>query len=229
MEWYWGEIENDETSIDRLLCKNWGSVAAGSFMNAFLGLPSAIIELLICHPGGHCGRCGYCCKNTFYGMFSLIGLIRTDSYSYINIFGIPYCDAGIECEKLCNQSQHFLGFQSAMRNFRLVACVVLLTSGILLSFLILEFRVSSPNIWFAIDLGILVLGVGSFFASIHPNIAEGIQTSFLVESYLASGYEYMQKCIPVHINLYSLFEKSYKLFQKKIKVKPIHPEESVLF
>lgn len=140
-------------------------------MNAFLGLLSTIIEIMICHPGGNCSRCGYSCKNTFYGIFSLIGLIRTDSYSYINIFGIPYCDAGVECEKLCNQSHYYLGFQSAMRNFRAVACIVLLIFGILLSFLILGFRVSSPNIWFAIDLGVLVLGVGSFFASIHPNVA----------------------------------------------------------
>lgn len=116
-----------------------------------------------------------------------------------------------------------------MRNFRAVACTVLLTFGILLSFLILGFRVSSPNIWFAIDLGILILGVGSFFASIHPNIAEGIQTSFLVESFLSSGYEYMQKCIPVNINLPSLFEKSSKLFQKRTKVKPIHLEKSDIY
>lgn len=58
----------------------------------------------------------------------------------------------------------------------------------------------------------------SFFASIHPSVAEGIQTSFLVESYLSSGNDYMQKCIPVIDNIYSHFVNSFKHYQRKVKI-----------
>jgi hypothetical protein len=173
VEWYWsGAQDNEESaSFDRLVSKNWGSVAAGSFMNAFFRIPSNIIEQLICHPNSFCGGCGRFCANNCYGCKSLLGLIRTDSYSYINIFGTAYYDSSKECEKLCENSQHFIGFQSAMRNFRIVAGILLLTISLILSFLIMGRRVESINLWFAIDLLVVILGSVSFFASIHPSVA----------------------------------------------------------
>ena len=174
-------------------------MVAGSFANAFLRIPSNIVEQFVCHPDSYCGRCGQFCVNNCNWCISFFELIRTDSYSYINIFGTPYCDSGRECEKLCENSHHFVGFQSAMRNFRMVAGVVLIALSLILSYLILAVRVQSLNIWFAIDLFVIIIGTMSFFASIHPSVAEGIQTSFLVEAYLSSGYDYMQKCIPVRV------------------------------
>lgn len=201
MQWYWsGAYDDDESpSFNRLVGKNWGSVVAGSFANAFLRIPSNVLEQCICHPDGCCARCGQSCSNNCNWCLSLLALIRTDSYSYINIFGVPYCDSSRECEKLCENSQHFVGMQSAMRNFRIVAGVVLVGLGVALGYLILAVRVQTLNIWFAIDLFVVVIGSMSFFASIHPSTAEGIQTSFLVEAYLSTGYDYMQKCIPVLI------------------------------
>lgn len=98
-----------------------------------------------------------------------------------------------------------------MRNFRMVAGVVLIALSLVLGYLILKVRVQVINIWFAIDLIVLIIGSMSFFASIHPSIAEGIQTSFLIESYLSSGYDYMQKCIPVWFMLFSHLGRSCRL------------------
>lgn len=193
-------------------------------MNAFLRIPSNIIEQFICHPSSSCGRCGRFCSSNCNGFISFFGLIRTDSYSYINIFGTPYCDAGRECEKLCENSHHFIGFQSAMRNFRIVAGILLVAVSLLLSYLIFSHRVQHINLWFAIDFFVVIIGSMSFFASIHPSIAEGIQTSFLVESYLSSGYDYMQKCIPVLIPLSSPSAASCRLFRSEAETAdPVDP------
>ena len=91
-----------------------------------------------------------------------------------------------------------------MRNFRIVAGVVLVGLSLLLGYLILAVRVQTINIWFAIDFFVVIIGSMSFFASVHASVAEGIQTSFLVEAFLSSGYDYMQKCIPVTMRLLSL-------------------------
>jgi hypothetical protein len=103
VEWYWSGAYDDEESpsFNRLVGKNWGSVVAGSFVNAFLRIPSNIVEQLICHQSSYCGKCGQSCSNNCNWCISFFELIRTDSYSYINVFGTTYCDAGRECEKLC--------------------------------------------------------------------------------------------------------------------------------
>lgn len=41
--WYWLDNSDDDESFHRCFCKNWGSIAAGSFINAFLGIPARII------------------------------------------------------------------------------------------------------------------------------------------------------------------------------------------
>lgn len=98
VEWYWSGIDEDESpSFNRLIAKNWGSVVAGSFMNAFFRIPSNIVEQLICHPSSYCNKCGQFCTNNCNWCISFFELIRTDSYSYINVFGTDYCDAGREC------------------------------------------------------------------------------------------------------------------------------------
>lgn len=104
-----------------------------------------------------------------------------------------------------------------MRNFRMAAGVVLTSVALILGYLILRVRVEKIGIWMAIDLIVLIIGTMSFFASIHPSTAEGIQTSFLVECYLSSGYDYMQKCIPVSYYLFSHFAENYKPWRRRVK------------
>lgn len=82
----------------------------------------------------------------------------------------------------------------------MVAGILLVAISMIMGFLILDFRVKNINLWFLIDLLAVVVGTMSFFVSIHPSAGEGIQTSFIVEEYLSSGIDYMQRCIPVSIN-----------------------------
>jgi hypothetical protein len=45
VEWYWSGACDDEesASFDRMVSKNWGSIVAGSFVNAFFSIPSNIV------------------------------------------------------------------------------------------------------------------------------------------------------------------------------------------
>jgi len=36
VDWYWTTKSSCCKPVQRLICKNWGSVVGGSFMNAFL-------------------------------------------------------------------------------------------------------------------------------------------------------------------------------------------------
>lgn len=123
-------------------------------MNAFLRLPSNLVELFVCHPTGCCGKCGNCCYNNCSWCSSFFGLVRTDAYAYINLFGNPYCDSARECEKLCSNSHHFQGFQSPSRNYRIAAGVLLVALGIILSYLILRYPSHHPaTAWPVSDCG----------------------------------------------------------------------------
>lgn len=78
----------------------------------------------------------------------------------------------------------------------------------------LRYRVNNIEIWLCIDLIVALIAGMSLFASLHASAAEGIQTSFLVENYLSSGYDYMKYCIPVRFKLYSLLGDNYKASQE---------------
>ena len=98
-----------------------------------------------------------------------------------------------------------------MRNFRQIAFITVTIFSVILAFAILNYRVPKYGLWFVIVLFVFILAITSFFASIHPSAAEGIQTSFIVENHLSGGYDYMQHCIPVTIALFSPSEESFIL------------------
>jgi hypothetical protein len=59
VDWYWGKSPvHWYTPVKRLVTKNWGSVVAGSFLNAFFEIPTLIAELLTCHRNTCCNRAG---------------------------------------------------------------------------------------------------------------------------------------------------------------------------
>ena len=96
-DWYWGTLYTKcSTSLTRLFTKHWGSVVAGSFMNGFFELPILFVELFTCHSTTCCANklgktCDKCC------CACLFSYVRTDAYSYINLAGVPFCNAGTEC------------------------------------------------------------------------------------------------------------------------------------
>ena len=113
VEWYFKTVTESRhctKPIVRLLVKHWGSVVGGSFLNAFFKIFdifsdffNVIFSITQCDPRGDMGKCQttyekICCCNYIFE------LIRTDSYSYINLTGIPYCNAARQCEALCRHS-----------------------------------------------------------------------------------------------------------------------------
>ena len=174
---------------------NWGSVVAGSFFGAFLQYPCLVLEWLSCHRKGCCGRAGACCRENC--CFQLINLLRSDAYSYSNLFGSSYLEASRECFNLCEQSAFLKGSQSPMRNYRVIATVCLTLVGFLLGELILHLRVASPTIWLHLVLLVVVNGVVGVFASVGARAGEGLMTSSQVEMLRLGGFDYMQRCLPV--------------------------------
>ncbi len=88
-DWYWNPSKAScFEPYQRLLCKNWGSVVGGSFLNAFFEIPTLLIELLVCHPQTCCSKIGTVCYNSCNCLTCFFDLVRTDAYSYINISGL---------------------------------------------------------------------------------------------------------------------------------------------
>ncbi len=80
-----------------MLKRHWGSIAGGSFLNAFFNVLDFFFEAFRCYPDGVCNNCAGCCDKLFGCVGSLFDLVRTDAYSYINLAGIPYCNACRNC------------------------------------------------------------------------------------------------------------------------------------
>lgn len=117
------------TVFARLVCFNWGSVVGGAFLNSFFSPINFIFELFRCYSNGHLPSMAkfsnyasyFCCNN-------LCDLIRTDTYTYINLTGLPYCNASRHCEALIVNSNSFIGIQSVLYFYRF--CVYLVCVGI---------------------------------------------------------------------------------------------------
>ena len=161
-----------------MLCHNWGSVAFGSFFNAFFKIPFLIFELFACHSQGCCTPCGHCCDNNCF--YYLLCLIRSDSYAYSNLFGTNYCDSSSQSLKLYDQFSYIRGKQSPLRNYRIISVIFLTALGFILSYIILVKKVQLINEWFVIVLVFLVYAIVEYFNSLHASSAEGIQLSVIV-------------------------------------------------
>jgi hypothetical protein len=66
VSWYWGRNAQWYSPFKRLVTKNWGSVAAGSFLNAFFEIPTLLVELLTCHRNTCCNRGGEFCEKSCF-------------------------------------------------------------------------------------------------------------------------------------------------------------------
>ena len=120
-----------------------------------------------------------CCCNY------LFELIRTDSYSYINLTGIAYCNAARQCEALCRYSQLIKNPHSCLRIYRSAAHIFALGLAALLSYVILDSRTNEygnyDHFWIAAAVVYVCYSMGTYFVDIHQNGAEGIMISYLTE------------------------------------------------
>lgn len=75
----------------------------------------------MCHPGTCCSTLGDLCYNKFSVIPCFFELVRTDAYSFINLTGLPFCESARRCSRLCENSNQFVGYHSAMKHHRLGA------------------------------------------------------------------------------------------------------------
>lgn len=153
------------------MCKNWGSIAGGSFLHAFLTPFDIFSEAFRCDPRGSCAKCTSiykaccCCEYIFE-------LIRSDAYSYINLTGIPYCNAARQCEALCQYSESFRGGKSCIRLYRTAAHVFTTMLVFIICYFILRGRGAQYTNWFI--LALIVFGaycILTYFVDTHANAA----------------------------------------------------------
>ena len=121
----------------------------------------------------------FCCCNY------LLELIRSDSYSYINLTGIPYCNAARQCEalgrysKICN-NPHF-----SIKIYRNASHIFAIGLAALLSYVILDSRTNQygnyDHFWIAAAVVFVTYSMGTYFVDIHSCGAEGILVSYLTE------------------------------------------------
>lgn len=108
--------------------------------------------------------------------------MRTDAYAYINLAGIPYCNAARQCEAMCQYSRYFQGgSQTCLRLYRLASHLTLITLGAIICFTILEGRSTYTNGYI---LALIVFGtycIVTYFIDIHSDAAEGLEVCYLAE------------------------------------------------
>lgn len=177
-----GRESNCCIPVSRFFKYNFGSVAGGSFLNAFFNFIDFLFETLRCYPDGCCGMCAPC-SNLFSrccGCF--FDLVRNDAYSYINLTGIPYCNAARNCEVLCNSSRLFVGSQSVLFFYRLCAHTFCVGLTVLISYALMKGKISGINTWSLVLIILLSYCIVTYFIDIHADAAEGLQISYLLDN-----------------------------------------------
>ncbi len=170
-DWYWNRPANTScyAPYQRLICKHWGSVAGGSFLNAFFTIPTLIMELLVCHPQACCTGLGTTCYNSCSWLTCFFDLVRTDAYSYMNLSGIPFCNSARQAKKINERNPSYIGSHSPMAHYRFAAHAFLVPITLLASWFILRARVWNPNFWHWIILTFVIIAILSWFINIQAD------------------------------------------------------------
>lgn len=198
-DWYWNNFEAKwYTPLQRLLTRHWGSVVGGSFVNGFFELPTLIVEFLTCHAGTCCHSLGSKCDQKC-PMGVCFDLVRTDSYSYITLTSLPFCNAGRECHNLCMNGDQFVGGYNPMKHYRFVATVFLVALGYLLGHIYANKHVVGLTWWHLVVIIFTVYACVCWFVNITADAAEGISTSFFAEHTLARDYQSMVQAQQVQL------------------------------
>lgn len=107
--------------------------------------------------------------------------MRNDAYSYINLNGIPYCNAARNCEVLCNSSRLFVGSQSVLFFYRLCAHTFCVGLTALICYGLMKGKIGGINTWTMVLILLLSYCIVTFFIDIHADAAEGLQISYLLD------------------------------------------------
>lgn len=140
-------------------------------MNAFLNFIDFLFEFFRCYPEGCCGVCAPVC-NTFCKFCGCcFDLVRNDAYAYINLAGIPYCNAARNCEVLCSTSNLFIGKQSVMFFYRLCAHVFAVGTSLIICYFLIKAKIGGINLQSLLIILLLSYCVVTYFIDIHADAA----------------------------------------------------------
>ncbi len=136
---------------------------------------------------------GTVCYNSCSCLTCFFDLVRTDSYSYINISGIPFCNASRECRKICENSKNFIGVHSPIKHYRFVSHVLLVALALISGWFILRTRLWVYSFWNIVLIIVVAYITVTWFIDLHADAAEGLQTSYLSELHLEPNHNLMQR------------------------------------
>ena len=156
--------------VKALFTKHFGSVAGGSFLNAFLFIPNLFIDLCCNHVDKFCCNC--------------LDLPRGDAYPYIYLTSVSYCPAVRQVQYLCKRSRICRGNESTNVFYSLAARLVIALSTTMIAYWIMQGRLTGGVVNPYVLLGVffMALFITNFFVDIHVNVAEALMVAFLAES-----------------------------------------------
>ena len=107
--------------------------------------------------------------------------MRTDAYAYINLTGIPYCNAARQCEAMCKYSHLFGSNQSCVRLYRIAAHVFLVSVVVIICYFILASRTDYISLWSLAYITFFAYCMVTYFIGAHTDAAEGLLICYLTE------------------------------------------------
>lgn len=97
--------------------------------------------------------------------------MRNDAYSYINLTGIPYCNAARNCEVLIKSSGLFVGSQSVMFFYRLCAHTFLVGLTAIVCYWMMQAKINGVSIESLLVILVLAFCMATYFIDVHADAA----------------------------------------------------------
>lgn len=136
--------------------------------------------MIQCDAKGIMGKSQKNCRNCCFCCTTFIDLARADTYAYIHLTGIPYCNAARQCQAVCQQTNLFSNNQTCIRLYRIAAQIFVVSLSVLFTFIIFKARTSYVStIVLAVTVCTCYL-MSTHFVDIHSNAGEGLVTCYLV-------------------------------------------------
>lgn len=159
IQWYFNKPVQCFYPFKAFITKHFGSVAGGSFLNAFLYIPNIFIDL--------------CCNNMDNMLCNCLDLPRNDAYPYIYMTSTTYCPAVRQVQYLCKRSRICKGNESTNIFYALAARLVIALSTMLIAYWIMQrsitYSIVNPYVLLAVFF--MALFVTCYFVDIHVDIA----------------------------------------------------------
>ena len=124
-----------------------------------------------CDSRGSLGKSQRNCRNFCCCCTTFIDLARADTYAYIHLTGIPYCNAARQCQAVCEQTNLFSNNQTCIRLYRIAAQIFVVGLSVLLAFVLFKAKITFVNLLIIVVVICICYVMGTHFVDIHSNAA----------------------------------------------------------